>query len=57
MKHLIFARSLAAVAVAFGAFAVASSAHARSNVQFSIGVQVPGVYLQPAPVYVQPQPF
>ena len=57
MKHFTSAKSLAAVAVALAAFAVAQSAHARSDVQFSIGVQVPGAYLQPAPVYVQPQPF
>ena len=47
---------MAAVALALGAFAAASSAHARSDVYFSIGVQVPGVYVQPAPVYVQPAP-
>ncbi|WPC67883.1 hypothetical protein SBP18_05050 [Rhodoferax ferrireducens] len=57
MKHLIAIKSLAAVAVALGAFAVTSSAHARDDVHFSIGVQVPGVYVQPAPVYVQPLPF
>jgi hypothetical protein len=57
MKHLISIKSLAVVAVAMGAFAVASSAHARSDVYFSIGVQVPGVYVQPVPVYVQPWSF
>lgn len=57
MKHLIATKSLAAVAVALGVFAVAQSAHARSDVQFSIGVQVPGAYVQPAPVYMQPRPF
>ena len=57
MKYLISTKSLAAVAVALGAFAAASSAHARSDVYFSIGVQVPGVYVQPAPVYVQPRSF
>ncbi|MCM2296227.1 PXPV repeat protein [Rhodoferax sp.] len=56
MKHLISPKSMAAVALALGAFAAASSAHARSDVYFSIGVQVPGVYVQPAPVYVQPAP-
>lgn len=56
MKHLISIQSLAAVALALGAFAAASSAHARSEVYFSIGVQVPGVYVQPAPVYMQPAP-
>lgn len=57
MKHLIPTKSLAMVAVALSAFAAASSVHARSDVYFSIGVQVPGVYVQPAPVYVQPRQF
>lgn len=57
MKHLISTKSLAAVAFALGAFAAASSAHSRSDVHFSIGVQVPGVFVQPAPVYVQPLPY
>lgn len=57
MKHLISIKSLAAIAVALGVFSAASSAHARSDVYFSIGVQVPGVYVQPAPVYVQPRMF
>ncbi|MDD2882487.1 MAG: hypothetical protein PHQ58_18860 [Rhodoferax sp.] len=56
MKHLISSKSLAAVAVALGVFAAASSAHASSDVYFSIGVQVPGVFVQSAPVYVQPRP-
>ena len=56
MKHLISTKSLAAVALALGAIVAASSAHARSDVFFSIGVQVPGVYVQPMPVYVQPMP-
>ncbi|MBA3058865.1 MAG: hypothetical protein KJ614_06175 [Gammaproteobacteria bacterium] len=57
MKHLISTKSLAAVALTLGAFAAASSAHARSDVYFSIGVQVPGVFVQPAPRYVQPWSF
>ena len=56
MKHLI-SRSLAAVVVTLGAFAAASSAHARSDVYFSIGVQEPRVFVQPPPLYVQPQPY
>lgn len=57
MKHLISTKSLAAVAVALSAIVAASSAQARSDVYFSIGVQVPGVYVQPAPVYVQPRQY
>lgn len=56
MKHLISTQSLAAVALALGALTAASSAQARSDVYFSIGVQSPGYYVQPAPVYVQPAP-
>ena len=58
-------RTLAAAALAFGALATMSAAHARSDVYFSIGVQPSygygysqpaPVYVQPAPVYVQPAP-
>jgi hypothetical protein len=56
MKRLISTKLFATVAVALGAFAAASVAHAGSDVYFSIGVQSPGVYVQPAPVYVQPRP-
>lgn len=57
MKHLMFTKSLAAVAVALGALASASPVHARSDVYFSVGVQVPGFYVQTAPVYLHPQQF
>ena len=57
MKHLISKKSLAAALVALGAITAFSSAHARSDVYFSIGVQVPGLYVQPEPVYVQPQRY
>lgn len=57
MKSFIRAKSLAAAALALGAFAGVSAAHARSDVYFSVGVQpAPGVYVEPAPVYVQPPP-
>jgi hypothetical protein len=55
MNRLSFAKPLVAAAVVVGAFAAASAAHARSDVQVSIGFGVP-VYAQPAPVYVHPQP-
>lgn len=55
MNRLSFAKPLVAAAVVVGAFAAASAAHARSDVQVSIGFGVP-VYAHPAPVYVQPQP-
>ena len=57
MKHLISNPSLAAVAVALVAFVATSSAHARSDVQFSIGVQVPGVYVYSGPVYGPPPTY
>jgi hypothetical protein len=57
MKHLISIKSLVAVALAMGAIAATSSVQAASDVHFSIGVQVPGIYVQPTPVYVQPQSF
>jgi hypothetical protein len=53
MKHLS-TQSLAAIALTLGAFAAASSAQARSDVNFSVGVQVPGIYVQAGPVQVQP---
>ena len=55
MKRLFCAKTIAAAAVAFGAVAVTSAAHARSDVMFSIGFNTPA-YVHPAPVYVAPQP-
>lgn len=56
MNHLSFAKPLLAAAVAIGALAATSAAHARSDVFLSIGIQAPFGYVQPAPVYLQPQP-
>jgi hypothetical protein len=70
MKRLFTAKSFLAAAVALGAVGVASAAHAGTDVTFSIGVNAPYGYVQPAygyvqpaygyvdsqPVYVQPQP-
>jgi hypothetical protein len=55
MKRLTSLKSIAAAAVVLGAFGAASSAHAATDVFFS--VQAPGVYLQTGPAYgyVQPQ--
>lgn len=56
MNHLSFAKPLLAAAVAIGALAATSAAHARSDVFLSIGIQAPFGYVQPAPVYLQPRP-
>jgi hypothetical protein len=57
MKRLMSTPTLAAIALTMGAFAAASSAYAHNDVRFSVGVQVPGIYVEPAPVYVQPRPI
>ena len=57
MKRLISTPTLAAIALTVSAFAAASSAYAHNDVSFSVGVQVPGIYVEPAPVYVQPRPI
>lgn len=57
MKRSISTKLLATAALTLGALAVASAAHARSDVYFSVGIQSPGFYMQPAPVYVQPRPI
>jgi hypothetical protein len=54
MNRLISAKPLLAAALAFGALAATSAAHARTDVVLSI--QAPFGYVQPQPVYVQPQP-
>ncbi len=47
-------RLAVAAALLLVVLGAATSAHARSDVTFSIGIQVPGVYVQPAPVYAPP---
>jgi hypothetical protein len=56
MQSLSSFKPLLAAAVALGALAAGSAAHARSDVVVSIGVHAPFGYVQPAPVYVHPQP-
>jgi len=56
MKTIVSPRWLVGVALAIGAVAASANAHARSDVYFSIGVQVPGLYVQSVPMYVQPRP-
>ncbi|MEO7391913.1 MAG: PXPV repeat protein [Ramlibacter sp.] len=56
MNRLTSIKSLAVAAMVLGAFGAASAAHARSDVFFTVGVQAPGVYAQPAPVYAQHAP-
>ncbi|WP_366915044.1 hypothetical protein [Polaromonas sp.] len=68
-KPMLMAGAAAALAIA--AMGFAGGAHARSDVQFSVGVVLPGaqigvtnaypvysqpVYVQPQPVYMQPRP-
>ena len=57
MKTIVSPRWLAGVALAIGAVAASATAQARSDVYFSIGVQVPGLYVQSVPMYVQPRPY
>jgi len=56
MRHLISTKSIAAVAIALGAYAAASSTHAASDVHFTIGVATPGIHAQLTPVHMQHRP-
>ncbi len=62
MKSLVSIRFVATALAALGMLG-ASASYARSDVEFSVTVQSPGVvthrapiYVQPAPIYVQPAP-
>lgn len=57
MKSRNPAQFLAAAALALVGFGAVSTAQAGSDLYFSIGVQSPGYYSQPAPVYVEPRSF
>lgn len=56
MNRIVILKSLAAAALALGTLAATTTAHARDDVQFSITLGTPGVYVQPAPVYAHPRP-
>lgn len=56
MNRIVILKSLATAALALGTLAAATTAHARDDVQFSITLGTPGVYVQPAPVYAHPRP-
>ena len=57
MTTTLFSRRFAAVAaLAVAAMGAATVAHARSDITWSIGINSPGVYVQPAPVYLPPPP-
>ena len=57
MTPSITTKFVAAAALALAALGVASAAHARSDVQFSISFGIPPVYVQPGPVYFQPRSY
>ena len=56
MQSSLSKRFAAAAALAVVALGAATAAHAGGDISWSIGIQTPGVYVQPAPVYYPPQP-
>ena len=57
MTSTLLSRHFVAVAaLAVAAMGAATAAHARSDITWSIGINSPGVYVQPAPVYYAPPP-
>ncbi|MGV3571281.1 MAG: PXPV repeat protein [Ramlibacter sp.] len=56
MQRISRTKALLAAVVTLGALGAASTAQARTDLHFSIGIPAYG-YVQPAPVYVQPQPY
>lgn len=56
MNRLFTAKPLLAAAIALGALGAATGAQAGSDLIFSIGLNAPYGYVQPAPVYYQPAP-
>ena len=54
MQRISRTKALLAAVVTLGALGAASTAQARTDVQFSIGIPIG--YAQPAPVYYQPRP-
>lgn len=55
MNHVASLKFLAAAALALGTL-VTTTAHAQSGVQFSITLDSPGIYVQPASVYQYARP-
>lgn len=56
MNRIAILKSFAAAALALGTLAAATSAHAQSDVHFSITLGSPGFYVQPSRVYAYPRP-
>ncbi len=56
MNRFLSLKSLAPAMLLLGTLAAAGTAQAHNEVQLSLGLGVPGVYVQPAPVYASPRP-